>query len=370
MAIEPEADIANDDYFASQWTLMWHKFRKHKLAMVASAILIMLYILGIFSSFFATNEPDQYHQDYVLAPPQGIHFVDTEGNFSLRPFVYGIASDIDPDTWETIYKDDTTQKYSLSLFPKGHSYKLFGLFNLDRHFIGVEGEGKWFLFGTDEFGRDMFSRTLVASQISLFIGIIGVFLSFLIGSTLGGLSGYLGGKVDIFIQRLAEFVLAIPTIPLWMALAAALPSTWSSTQVFFGITLILSMVGWANLSRVVRGKTLELRESDFVLAARLMGVPTMKIIVRHILPSFASYLIVSISLGIPGMILAETALSFLQIGIKPPSVSWGVLLQTAQSPRALSESPWLLIPGIFVVVTVLCYNFIGDGLRDAADPYK
>ncbi|MCJ7873168.1 ABC transporter permease [Marinovum sp. 2_MG-2023] len=362
---------AADDYFAaSQWSLIRFKFKKHRLAMAGLTILAVLYTLALFPGFFSVNTHNETHTDYILMPPQGIHFVDAAGNFSLRPFVYGVRQEIDDETWEKTYVRDEAVRHPIRFFPQRENENLWGALTLGRHLVGVEAPGVWFPFGTDEFGRCLFSRTIAASQISLFIGIAGVMLSFLIGSFMGGLSGYFGGTIDIAIQRLIEFVLSIPSIPLWMALAAAMPQEWSSTQVFFGITIVLSVVGWANLARVVRGKTLEIREADFVMAARLMGVPTMQIIRRHILPSFASYLIVSITLGVPAMIIAETALSFLQIGIKPPAVSWGVLLQAAQSPNALSQSPWLLIPGAFVVLTVICFNFVGDGLRDAVDPYR
>ncbi len=354
----------------SKWQLIWRKMRKHRLAMFGFTILIIMYILSIFSEFFSVNDARKYHEKYIFMPPQGIHFIDNDGNFYFIPFVFGLKQEVDPITWRKTYVEDKNVIHPISFLKKGHEYSLFGIFNSSIHLFGVDKPGHWFPFGTDEFGRCMFSRTIVAGKISLFIGVAGVLLSFIFGSVIGGISGYFGGKIDIIIQRIIEFVLSIPTIPLWMALAAALPANWSSTQVFFGITIVLSAVGWANLARVVRGKTIELREADFVLAARLMGMPSLQIIIKHILPSFMSYLIVSISLGIPSMIIAETALSFLRIGIQPPSISWGVLLQSAQSIRSLNESPWLLIPGLFIVITVLSFNFVGDGLRDAADPYK
>jgi len=364
-------EISSEDryYLASQWQLMWRKFRTHRLAMFGLSVLGTMYFVAIFSGFFTINDVNDFRSDYIFMKPQGIHFIDTNGDFHLQPFVSGYELQEDPITWLKYYAPKENVTYPIRLFTQGHSYKLLGLFETNRHFLGVDAPGVWFPFGTDDLGRCLFSRTAVASQVSLFIGIFGVLLSFVIGCIMGGLSGYLGGRFDMVIQRVIEFVLSIPTIPLWMALAAALPSSWSSIQVFFGITIVLSAVGWANLARVVRGKTMELREADFVLAARLMGMPTLQIIIKHLLPSFMSYLIVSISLGIPTMIIAEAALSFLQIGIKPPSLSWGVLLQGAQNIRALSESPWLLIPGGFIVLAVLCYNFVGDGLRDAADPY-
>ena len=244
------------------------------------------------------------------------------------------------------------------------------MINTDIHLFGVDSPGIYFPFGTDEFGRDLFSRTIHASRISLSIGLIGVMVSFVLGCIIGGISGYFGGMVDLVIQRLIEFIISIPQIPLWIALAAALPPEWSSTQVYLGITVVLATVGWTTLARDVRSKLLELREADFVMAARISNMGDFDIIIKHLLPSFASYLIVILSLSVPGMILAETALSYLEIGIRPPDISWGVLLQDAQNIRSLSQSPWLLIPGLFVIITVLCFQFIGDGLRDAADPYK
>jgi len=274
------------------------------------------------------------------------------------------------DTLQRIYNENREKRYPLRLFPRGEPWKLLGLIETDIHLVGVDSPGVVFFFGTDEFGRDMFSRTMHAARISLSIGFIGVVISFVLGCLIGGISGYYGGIVDVFIQRVIEFLISIPHIPLWIALAAALPANWSSTQVYFGITVILSILSWPNLARIVRGKLLELREADFVMAARISNMGDFDIIVKHLLPSFASFLIVALSLSVPFMIISETALSFLQIGIRPPSVSWGVLLQGAQNIRALSQSPWLLIPGLFVIITVLSFNYVGDALRDAADPYK
>lgn len=371
LSVNSDEISAEDRYYlASQWQLMWQKFRSHRLAMFGLSVLGVMYFVAIFSGFFTVNDVNDFRSDYIFVKPQAFHFVDAQGSFHFRPFVYGYELHEDPITWRKSYVPSQDVMYPIRLFVEGHTYKLFGLFETNIHLFGVDAPGVWFPFGTDDLGRCLFSRTIEASKVSLFIGIFGVLLSFVIGCIMGGLSGYLGGRIDMAIQRVIEFVLSIPTIPLWMALAAALPSHWSSIQVFFGITIVLSAVGWANLARVVRGKTMELREADFVLAARLMGMPTIQIVTKHLLPSFMSYLIVSVSLGIPSMIIAEAALSFLQIGIKPPSLSWGVLLQGAQNIRALSESPWLLIPGAFIIVAVLCYNFVGDGLRDAADPYR
>jgi len=355
-------------YVASQWQLMWRKFKKHKLAIFGGATLAIFYIVAIFCEFFSTYDIYERYRKYVYCPPQRIHFFD-ERNFHLRPFVYGVKRSLDPVTWERIYVIDRTKKYPLYFFVRSSEYKLWNIFPADIHFLGTKG-GTIFLFGTDGLGRDLFSRNLHAARISLSIGLVGVFLSFLLGCILGGISGYFGGRADMVIQRVIEFLISIPTIPLWMALSAALPMDWSPIKVYFSITLILSIVGWCALARVVRGKLMSLREEDFAMAAKIAGATDGKIITKHLLPSFLSYLIVSLTLSIPRMILGETSLSFLGLGLRPPVVSWGVLLQEAQNVRTVALHPWLLIPGLFVIIVVLAFNFLGDGLRDAADPYK
>ena len=367
---EKEIERGDDYYFASQWQLVWRKYKRHKLALFATAIILLFYFVAVFADFFTIADFDERNAKYVFAPPQALHFTDEDGTFHLIPFVYDLKQELDMDTLERNYTEDTSKRYHLRLFLEGEPYKLLGIIDTNIHFLGVESPGIYFPFGTDEFGRDLYSRTIIASRISLSIGLIGVTISFILGCIIGGISGYFGGIVDMVIQRVIEFIISIPQIPLWIALAAALPPDWSSTQVYLGITVVLATVGWTTLARDVRGKLLELREADFVMAARISNMGDFDIIVKHLLPSFASYLIVILSLSVPGMILAETALSFLEIGIRPPAVSWGVLLQDAQNIRSLAQSPWLLIPGIFVIVTVLCFQFVGDGLRDAADPYK
>ena len=361
----------DESYFlASQRQLIWRKFRRHRLAMFSLMIVIFLYSIAIFAEFYAINDHHQRHVKYAKAPPHTLHFVDEDGNFHLVPFIYEMKQELDMDTLQRNYTEITSKRYPLRFFVQGKPYKLIGLIETNIHLIGVDEPAVYFPFGTDELGRDLYSRTMHAARISLSIGFMGVVISFGLGCLIGGISGYFGGTVDLVIQRIIEFIISIPQIPLWMALAAALPPEWSSTQVYFGITVVLAMVGWTTLARAVRGKLLELREADFVMAARISNMGDIDIIVKHLLPSFASFLIVVLSLSVPGMILAETALSFLQIGIRPPAVSWGVLLQDAQNVRSLSQSPWMLIPGLFVIVTVLAFNFLGDGLRDAADPYK
>lgn len=367
---KPETVYGEDYYLASQWQLMWRKFRRHRLATPSLAVILFLYSLAIFPEFFAINDHYKRHVSYAKAPPHTLHFIDEEGQFHPVPFIYELKQELDMATLKRNYTEDRSKRYHLKFFVEGEPYKLLGIIDTNIHLVGVDAPAVFFPFGTDEFGRDLYSRTIHAARITLTIGLIGAAVSFCLGCLIGGASGYFGGRVDMGIQRLIEFIISIPQIPLWMALAAALPPEWNSVQVYFGITLALSVLSWPWLGLTVRGKLLELRESDFVMAARISNTSSMGIIIKHLLPSFASYLIVAMSLTVPHMILAETALSFLEIGIRPPAVSWGSLLHDAQNVHALSQSPWLLIPGLFVIVTVLSFNFLGDGLRDAADPYK
>ena len=356
---------------SSQWKLIWRKFRKHKLAFVALPLLLLLYLSAILCNFLAPFLPETRFVDYKHAPPQTLRFVDEQGAFSLRPFVYGYKMEINRDTFRRTFTIDTEQKYAVHLFVKGDSYKLLGFIPADVHLIGVKEEGApFFLMGTDNLGRDLLSRILYGSRISLSFGIAGVVLTLVLGVLLGGLSGYFGGWIDTGIQRLIDLLISIPTIPLWMALAAALPRSWSAVQIYLGMIIIFSLIDWTGLARVVRGKLLSLREEDFTLAARLSGASHSRIIFKHLLPSFSSYIIVTTTMSIPVSILGETALSFLGLGMQAPAVSWGVLLKDAQTLQTLAHHPWLLWPAAFVVLTVLLFNFLGDGLRDAADPYK
>jgi peptide/nickel transport system permease protein len=354
---------------ASQYQLILLKFRKHRVATISLFVLALLYLVAIFAEFVAPYDPLQRFDNQIYAGPTAIHFTDENGSLSL-PFVYETQSKVDLKTfnYQSTVIDETTH-YPIRLFVQTEPYKLAGIIPMNVKLFGADGGQPIFLFGADNLGRDLFSRIVYASRVSLFVGLIGVFISFVLGITLGGISGYFGGAIDIIIQRLVEFILSIPQIPLWMALSAAIPQEWTGIQTFFAITVILSLVGWTGLARVVRGKIISLREEDYVTAARISSASDMSIIFRHLLPGFTSYLIVHITLAIPGMILGETTLSFLGLGINPPDISWGALLQQAQDVTVVSNYPWLLTPVLFVMLAVILFNFIGDGLRDAADPY-
>ena len=372
MAEPPDGAVSSAEerlYLASQWQLIWLKFRRHRLAIVGGSILALLYLLALLADFVAPYSSERRFQEAVYHPPSRIRVVDQRGRLTW-PFVYGISTSRDSYTLEMIYTEDQSVHYPVRFFVRAEEYRFLGIVRSDIHLFGVDEPAGLFLFGTESLGRDLFSRTILAARISLSIGLVGVAMTFIIGVLLGGVSGYFGGRIDMAVQRVIEFLISIPTIPLWMALGAAMPRDWSVVQVYFAIVAILSLVGWGGLARVVRGKLLELRELDFTMAARVAGMPQLTIILRHLLPNFASYLIVSLTLAIPEMILAETGLSFLGLGLRSPAVSWGVLLQKAQNLRSVAIYPWLLIPALFVVVTVMAFNFLGDGLRDAADPYK
>ena len=354
---------------ATQWQLMWWRFRKHKLAMLGTFTLALFYLIGFAADVLAYADPDFSEAQRSLMAPQPIHWMDG-GKFS--PYVYAIKGTRDPATFKRVYVPDPETKIAIKFFGQGFKYKWLGVIPSDVHLLAVEGveaEQTLFILGTDVQGRDLWSRLMYGTRTSLTIGLVSVALSLVLGVLLGGISGYLGGVMDTLIQRVIEILRSIPTIPLWMGLAAALPGSWSVTQVYFAITIIISLLGWTELARVVRGRFLSLREEDFVMAARLAGCSRMRIIFRHMVPSFLSHIIAAMTLALPAMIISETSLSFLGLGLRPPAISWGVLLQDAQSIQALAISPWLLIPAIPVIVAVLAFNFVGDGLRDAADPY-
>lgn len=352
---------------ASQWQLIRWKFARHKIAVLSLGILTFFYAAILFAEFISPYDPSEYDVNYTLAPPQRLRFFDN-GEFQLRPFVYGLVSEFNTTTYATTYEIDPTQKHPVYLFVRGDPYKMWGVFEGDLHLFGVE-EGTMFLFGTDEKGHDMLSRVIYGGRISLSVGLIGIAISSIIGIFLGGLSGYFGGTTDLIIQRVIEFLRSIPTLPLWMALSVALPPNWSMVERYMGIIAILSLVGWTGLARVVRSKFMSLREEEYVMAGKLNGSNELRIIFKHMLPSFYSHIIASLTLSVPDMILGETALSFIGLGLQEPAISWGVLLKDAQHIRVLANAPWLLIPGLFIAITILSFNFVGDGLRDAADPY-
>ncbi|MBN1580301.1 MAG: ABC transporter permease [Anaerolineae bacterium] len=358
-------------FVATQWQLIWWKFRKHKMAMISAVIIIVLYFIAAFCEFVAPYDPEQTFIKYKFAPPSRVRIRDVEGQFHA-PFVYKIVRTRDPETLRNLYNDDTTARHSLRLFVRGTPYKMWGAFETNWHLFGLDvdqEEQGIFLAGADRLGRDLFSRICYGARISLSIGLIGVLLSLSIGILLGGISGYYGGVLDTSIQRVIEFIRTIPSIPLWMSLSAALPANWPVVRVYFGVTVLLSLIGWTGMARVVRGRFLSLREEDFVMAAKIAGSSELRIILRHMVPSFLSYIIASLTLSIPGMILSETGLSFLGLGLRAPAISWGVLLQEAQNLSSMALAPWVLIPGGAVMLSVFAFNFLGDGMRDAADPY-
>jgi peptide/nickel transport system permease protein len=365
------ATLTTDDRLAqaSQLQLTWWRFRRHRLAVVSLVIVVLFYVGAIFADFLAVTDPHATDARRSFIPPQGIVLFDDGG---LRPHVSGLKGVRDPRTFKLVYTPDPARKLPLAWFVHGYPYQLFGLIPTDRHLLGIvggQGVDGIFLLGTDQLGRDLFSRLVVATRISLSIGLAGVAFSLMLGILLGGISGLYGGAIDTLIQRVIEVVRSIPTIPLWMGLAAALPNTWSVTQVYFAITLIISLVSWTELARVTRGRFLALREEDFVIAAELAGAGQMRIILRHMLPSFASHIIAATSLALPVMIVSETSLSFLGLGLRPPAISWGILLQDAQNVQVLAGAPWLLSAAVPVILVILAFNFLGDGVRDAADPY-
>ncbi|MCC6169034.1 MAG: ABC transporter permease [Caldilineaceae bacterium] len=369
-SIDEDAEAADERfYYATQWQLIRWRFLRHRLAVISLALLVALYVTAIFAEFVSPYTATERFDGYQQAPPMRVHWIGPNG--LQRPFVYAFEKTLNQETFKYEFSEDKSAIFPVRFFVSGSDYKFWGLWPMNIRLFGTGvKEVPILLFGADELGRDIFSRTIHGSRISLSIGLVGVALSFLLGVILGGLSGYFGGVVDEVIQRLIDFLISIPQLPFWMALSAALPRDWPVLRTYFAITLILSIVSWSGLARVVRGKLLALREEDYALAAQAAGASQPRIIFRHLLPGFTSHLIVALTLAVPGSILGETTLSFLGLGMQPPAVSWGVLLRDAQDLVAVSLQPWRLIPALFVIGTVLLFNFVGDGLRDAADPYS
>lgn len=368
-AIEPE-DETQAIYVAPNWKLVWWRFKKHRLALGSTVVVLLVSLVALVPGFFATFDPEQTASNRLFIPVQRLH-VFHDGRFGL--FVYGVNGARNPVSLRMEWQIDEDRLIPLALFARGYRYEVLGLFESDLHLFGLadpESESEFHLLGTDRLGRDQWSRVMYGTQVSLSIGLVAVAISTLLGIILGGISGYVGGTADLVIQRLIEILQSLPAIPVWLALTAALPRTWTVEQVYFAITVILSLIGWTTLAREVRGRFLALREEDFVIAAKLSGCSETRIIFRHMVPTFYSHIIAAVTLAIPVMIINETFLSFLGLGLRPPAISWGVLLQEAQNLQSIALAPWLLLPGLAVILTVLSLNILGDGLRDAADPYS
>jgi peptide/nickel transport system permease protein len=371
-------DVITSIETQSQWQLIQRRFFKHKLAVVSLFFLLLLYMVAVFAELFAPYAPFRRDLERTFCPAQLVHFSFTQGFYCNA-----VKRHIDPISFRKTYREDLADRVPLSFLAVGEPYKLWGLVPLKRRFFGVDtpayykkhqaADGlspSFYLLGTDKYGQDILSRIILGSRISLSVGLIGILFTFILGVSIGGISGYVGGGVDTFLQRVIEIINSFPQLPMWLALAAIMPGDWSPLKIYFAITIVLSFLNWTHLARVVRGKILSLREEDYAMAARLLGASHRRIIFRHLVPGFTSHIIVALTLSVPGMILGETSLSFLGLGLRPPIVSWGVMLQDCMNMAVVQNYPWLLLPVVFIIITVLCFNFLGDGLRDAADPYS
>jgi peptide/nickel transport system permease protein len=357
-------------YVAPNWKLVWWRFRKHKLAVASSFVVILIALVAIMPGFFSTQDPHESVATELFIPPQRLHFFD-EGRLQL--FVYAVEGARNPETLRMEWQTGSEEKIYLQLFAQGYTYEILGLIETNLHFIGLEEpeSGETFhLLGTDRLGRDQWSRLMYGTRTSLSIGLLSVIISTILGIVLGGLSGYYGGTTDMIVQRLIELLQSLPAVPIWLALSAAMPRTWSVEQTYLAITVILALIGWTTLAREIRSRFLSLREEDYVVAAKLSGAKEARVVFRHMMPTMYSHIIAAVTLAIPVMIISETFLSFLGLGLRPPAISWGVLLQEAQNLQSIALAPWLLLPGLAVIITVLTMNIMGDGLRDAADPYS
>ena len=357
-------------FIASQWQLVWWRFRRHRLALVAVFVVALLYVVAVGAEFLSASDPTDSNKHFTFLPPQQIHWFDD----GFNPYVVEVKGERDPLTLKKTYVENAEVKIPIKFFTRGFEYDFLGIIPTDRHILGLGTENAGdrhdlYILGTDKLGRDMWARVVFGTRVSMTIGLVGVVVALFLGVSLGGISGFYGGITDTVIQRVIEILRSLPTIPLWMGLAAAVPKSWSIIQVYFAITIIISVIGWTEMARVVRGRFLSLREEDFVTAAYLAGASEMRIIFRHMVPSFLSHIIAATTLAVPFMIISETALSFLGVGLRDPAISWGVLLQTAQNLETVALYPWLMIPALVVIVAVLALNFAGDGIRDAADPY-
>ncbi|TVR93778.1 MAG: ABC transporter permease [Trueperaceae bacterium] len=363
----PDATTPSRPKGTTTFQLTVRRFNRSPLAKIGGVIVLFLFVVTVFAPFFAPYDYNRTRLGMVYIPPQRVHFFDEAGQFHLRPFTYALTPDMDPDTWRRIYTEDTSRRYPIYLFVRSWEYRLFGVFTSDLHLFGTEEGGTVHLLGTDKLGRDLLSRIIFGGRVSMYVAFFGALVSAFLGAVIGAMSGYYGGAFDAVTQRIIELLLSFPTLPLFMALSVAIPVEWPPFGVFLGIIGIFSLLSWPVLAREVRGKVLSYREEEFVTAAHAIGAPNPYIIFKHVLPNVISHVIVILTITIPELILAEGALSFLGLGIQPPMVSWGVLLSDATTLETLGRNPWIMLPGIAILVTVLAFNFLGDGLRDAVD---